>query len=76
VAIVPDLGKDPATQLAILKATIATWKSANPKSAGYGWIDFAGWQASLEYMRKLNLVPNPVEVSDMVDDTLLPISNP
>jgi len=76
VAVVPDLGKDPTTQLAILKATIATWKSSNPKSSGYGWIDFAGWQASLEYMRKLNLVPNPVEVSDMVDDTLLPISNP
>jgi len=78
IASVPELtsGSSTGTQLAILKATIATWKSPNAQSLGYGWIDTAGWQSSLEYMRKLGLVPNPVEVSAMVDSSLLQISKP
>lgn len=70
VAAVPDLGKDPAQQLAVLKATIETWKS--PSGAAYGAIDTAGWQASLDFMTKLGLVPNAVTLDRLVTDSLLP----
>lgn len=70
VAAVPDLGKDPALQLEILKATIDTWKSAS--GAPYGTVDRAGWQKSLDFMTSLGLVPNPVTVDQLVTDELLP----
>jgi NitT/TauT family transport system substrate-binding protein len=67
---VPELGKDPSLQLAILRATIDTWKS--PSGAAYGTIDRAGWQSSLDFMTSLGLVPNPVTVDQLVTDELLP----
>ncbi len=69
-AAVPDLAADPDLQRQILDATIATWTS--PRTEDYGTIDEAGWQESLEFMTSLGLVPNPVTVDDLVDDSLLP----
>ncbi len=71
VKAVPDLGKDPATQLAILRATIDTWRNARTGVA-YGAIDRAGWQASLDFMTSLGLVPNPVTLDQLVNESLLP----
>ena len=69
-AAVPDLAKDPDLQRQILDATIATWTS--PRTDAYGAIDADGWQQSLEFMTSLGLVPNPVTVDQLVDDSLLP----
>ncbi len=69
-AAVPDLAKDPDLQRQILDATIATWSS--PRTDAYGAIDADGWQQSLEFMTSLGLVPNPVTVDQLVDDSLLP----
>ncbi len=69
VKAVPELGKDPELQLAILKATIDTWKS--PSGEPYGTIDRAGWQKSIDFMSSLGLVPNPVTVDGLVTDQLL-----
>ena len=70
-AAVPDLAKDPKLQRQILDATIATWQNQRT-SAPLGSIDATGWQQSLEFMTKLGLVPNPVTVDQLVDDSLLP----
>jgi NitT/TauT family transport system substrate-binding protein len=71
VKAAPDLAADPDLQRQILDATIATWK--NPRTnAPYGAIDTAGWQQSLDYMKTLGLVPNPITVDQLVDDSLLP----
>ena len=69
-AAVPDLAKDPELQRQILDATIAAWQ--NPRTDAYGTIDRDGWQQSLDFMTKLGLVPNPVTVDQLVDETLLP----
>ena len=70
-ALVPDLAQDPGLQREILDATIVTWKNARTGGA-LGSIDRAGWQASLDFMTGLGLVPNPVTVDQLVDETLLP----
>ena len=70
IAAVPELGKDPATQLEILRATIATWSA--PGGAGYGTIDRAGWTSSIAFMADLGLVPSPVTVDGAVTEELLP----
>ena len=68
---VPDLAADPELQRAILDATIATW--ANERTgAPLGSIDRDGWQQSLDFMTGLDLVPNPVTVDQLVDESLLP----
>jgi NitT/TauT family transport system substrate-binding protein len=70
-AAVPDLAQDKDLQAAILDATIATWK--NPRSgAAYGTIDRDAWQQSVDFMGTIGLVPNPVTVDQLVDDSLLP----
>ncbi len=71
LAAVPDLAQDPALQREILDATIVTWKNARTGGA-LGSIDRAGWQASLDFMAGLGLVPNPVTVGQLVDESLLP----
>ena len=68
---VPDLAKDPDLQRKILDATIAAWKN-DRTGAGYGEIDRDGWQASLDFMTELGIVPHPVTVDQLVDDSLLP----
>jgi NitT/TauT family transport system substrate-binding protein len=70
-ASVPDLAQDPALQREILDATIVTWKNARTGGA-LGSIDRAGWQQSLAFMTGLGLVPNPVTVDQLVDESLLP----
>jgi NitT/TauT family transport system substrate-binding protein len=70
-ALVPDLAQDPALQRQILDATVAQWTNPRTKAA-YGTIDRAGWQRSLEFMTSLDLVPNPVTVDQLVNETLLP----
>jgi putative riboflavin transport system substrate-binding protein len=70
-AAVPDLAADPELQREILDATIATW--SNPRTGGpYGAIDRTAWEESLEFMTGLGLVPNPVTVDQLVDESLLP----
>lgn len=70
-AVVPDLAADPDLQRQILDATIATWKNSRT-GAALGAIDRDGWQRSLDFMGGLGLVPNPVTVDQLVDDSLLP----
>ena len=68
---VPDLAQDPALQRQILDATIATWKNQRTGGA-LGSIDKPAWQASLGFMTGLGLVPNPVTVDQLVNESLLP----
>ena len=68
---VPDLAKDPELQRQILDATIATWKNART-GAPLGSIDRDGWQQSLDFMTGMGLVPNPITVDQLVDESLLP----
>ena len=44
----------------------------HPDQRPYGAIDYDGWQASLDFMTKLGLVPNPVTVDQLVTNALLP----
>jgi NitT/TauT family transport system substrate-binding protein len=69
-AAVPELAANPPTQKAILAATIAAWKGGGDASA-FGTIDRDAWQKSLDFMTELNLVPNPVTVDQLVDDSLV-----
>ena len=66
LAAVPDLATQRETQKAILAATIATWSRQGATAPDYGTIDRAGWEASLAYLGKLGLVPNPVKVDDLL----------
>jgi NitT/TauT family transport system substrate-binding protein len=69
---VPELAAQRDTQLAILNATIATWAKAGGDKTDFGAIDRAGWQASIDYLTKLGLVPQPVTVDKLVVDIALP----
>jgi len=72
ITAVPELGAQRDTQSAILAATIATWARPGGGPDDYGSIDRAGWQASIDYMKELGLVPNPITVDDAVSEALLP----
>jgi NitT/TauT family transport system substrate-binding protein len=68
VARIPDLGKDQATQLAILEATIALWSTD-------GSINSAAWQRTEQFMAGLPDAPfsgSPPPVASLVDTSLLP----
>jgi len=71
VKAVPDLGKDKDLQLAILNATIDDWRKAGSAAATpiTGAIDQPGWQSSLTFMTSLGLVPTPVTVQDLLDQS-------
>ncbi|OGN87156.1 MAG: hypothetical protein A2X23_08875 [Chloroflexi bacterium GWC2_73_18] len=70
---VPELGADREMQLAVLEATIDTWKSTYTLANGFGAIDRAAWSASLTFMQSLpGLVAGPVVVDDLVSTDLLP----
>jgi NitT/TauT family transport system substrate-binding protein len=73
VAAVPDLGKDKATQLAILKATIETWQSDYTKAHGLGSIDRDAWTKSIAFMSGLpdKPVARAVNVDELVSEELL-----
>jgi NitT/TauT family transport system substrate-binding protein len=67
IAAVPELGQDRDTQAAILGATIDAWGRAGATPGeSLGAIDRAGWEASVAFMTKLDLVPKPVTVDDLV----------
>ncbi len=67
IKAVPELGQQRDTQAAILAATIEVWqRSGSAGAEGLGAIDRAGWEASVEFMSKLGLVPNPVTVDTLV----------
>jgi NitT/TauT family transport system substrate-binding protein len=76
IKVEPTLGADQATrdaQVAILQATVDTWKSPYTLANGLGAIDKAAWSASIDFMKTLpGLVPNPVTVDDLVTLDLLP----
>lgn len=74
IKIVPELGKNPAVQRAILKATVETWDSQYTREHGLGAIDHAGWATSVAFMRSLpeRPVARAVEVDELVSDELLP----
>jgi NitT/TauT family transport system substrate-binding protein len=67
IKAVPELGQDRKTQAAVLAATIEVWKRPGATGANVlGTIDRVGWQASVAFMTKLGLVPNPVTVDQLV----------
>ena len=73
-AIVPDLGKDPTTQLAILTATIGTWSDAYTAAHGLGAIDPTAWQKTVAFMASMagSPISGPAPaVSQLVDASLL-----
>ena len=72
IAVVPELGQDRDVQLAILEATIEAWSSDLVREEGYGVIDVAGWEDSVELLRDLGVINEPVEVERLVDDTFVP----
>jgi NitT/TauT family transport system substrate-binding protein len=72
IAAVPELGAARGTQMQILEATIATWRAPGGGKTAFGAIDRAGWQASIDFMSKLGLVPNPVTVDGLVQDIGVP----
>jgi NitT/TauT family transport system substrate-binding protein len=72
IAEVPELGTDRDTQRAILEATIDTWEGPLQAERGLGAVDRDGWQASIEYLDDLGLVPNPITIEDVLRDDLLP----
>ena len=75
IKAVPELGSQRDTQLAILNATIATWAPPGGDRTKYGVIDRDGWRASIDYLSKLGLVPNPVTVDGLVRDVgILPVN--
>ena len=72
IKVVPEAAADPATQAAILDATIRAWKGSAPGAPAMGSIDAAGWAASVAFMTTLGLVANPVTVSDLIRSDMLP----
>jgi hypothetical protein len=75
VAAVPVLGQERATQLAILKATIATWSSDYTVANGSGAIDRAAWTSTVRFMAGLPDGPitgTAPTVDQLIDESLLP----
>lgn len=73
VAEVPDLGQDPNTQLAILRATIDMWQSPYTAEHGLGAIDTAAWARSIDFMRNLpdSDLPESLTAEQVVTEDLI-----
>jgi NitT/TauT family transport system substrate-binding protein len=71
IAAVPELASAREAQLAVLEATIESWSGPVQVAGGLGAIDRDGWEASIEYLTSLGLVPNAVTVDDLVRDDLV-----
>jgi NitT/TauT family transport system substrate-binding protein len=69
---VPELASQRDTQAAILDATIEVWRGPVQERGGLGAIEPADWEASLEFLTELGLVPNPVTVDALIDTGLQP----
>jgi len=75
IKAVPEIASDRDAQRSVLDATIDMWHSTLTDSQGLGAIDLDGWTKSIAFMTRLQpeLVPNPVTVDGVVDDSLLPV---
>jgi NitT/TauT family transport system substrate-binding protein len=73
IAVVPDLGKDKPTELAILQATVEMWASAYTQANGTGAIDRDAWGKSLDFMRTLpeSNIPANLTADQLVTEELL-----
>lgn len=67
IAVVPELASDREGQLAVLRATVATW---NTCCADHGimWVDSSAWTESLDFMRGL---PDSNIPADLTTDDLI-----
>ena len=74
IKAVPDLGKDRATQQAILQATIDAWRPLGAAAGApiSGAVDTAAWEKSLAFMTSLDLVSKPITVPELVDTSFVP----
>jgi NitT/TauT family transport system substrate-binding protein len=74
IAVVPELGADRTTQLAILRATVAAWQSAYTDQHGLGAIDQDAWARSIDFIRSMPESPlsTSVTAGQMVSEELLP----
>jgi NitT/TauT family transport system substrate-binding protein len=70
ITAVPELASDRDLQAAILEATITTWHDV-AGAMPFGTIDRPGWDASIQYLAGLGMVPDPVTVDDVVRDDLV-----
>ena len=50
----------------------STCGAGRSETGGLGAIEPADWEASIEYLTTLDLVPNPVTVEDLLETVLLP----
>jgi NitT/TauT family transport system substrate-binding protein len=75
-ARVPELAEDPATQRAILDATIAGWCNAYTGEHGLGAIDPDAWTRTVAFLSAMpeSPVAGPVAVEDLITTELLPAS--
>jgi NitT/TauT family transport system substrate-binding protein len=74
-AVVPELASDPATQRAILDATIAGWSNAYTDLAGLGAVDPEAWAQTVEFLVAMPGSPITGEapsVQDLITRDLLP----
>jgi NitT/TauT family transport system substrate-binding protein len=73
-ARVPELATDPATQRAILEATIAAWQDDFSARHGLGAVDREAWRSAVGIMSALpdSVVAATLSVDDLVTDELLP----
>jgi ABC-type nitrate/sulfonate/bicarbonate transport system substrate-binding protein len=74
-AAVPELASDPATQRAILDATIAGWSNAYTDVAGLGAVDPEAWARTVEFLAAMPGSPitgEPPAVEDLITTDLLP----
>jgi NitT/TauT family transport system substrate-binding protein len=74
IAVVPELGADRETQLAILQATITQWQNPYSDAHGLGAIDLDAWRQSLDFMRSLPdaNVPDGLTYDQLVTEDVLP----
>lgn len=73
-AVVPELASDPATQRAILDATIAGWSNAYTDVAGLGAVDPDAWAKTVEFLAAMpgSTLPGKPAVEDLITTDLLP----
>jgi len=67
IKAVPELANDRELQAAILDATIATWQAPGGTKP-LGSIDREGWDASINFLARQGLVPNPVTIDRLVQE--------
>jgi ABC-type nitrate/sulfonate/bicarbonate transport system substrate-binding protein len=72
ITAVPELASAPELQLAVLEATIETWRGPVQEAQGLGATDPADWEASIAYLTELGLVAEPVTVEDLLATGLIP----